>query len=179
MASFPFFLAMKVSIFCIGPGRYNALTAAISSMFSGSNLRKTFRIPADSNWNTPEVSPRWNKSSVFASFSGISFNRISYPSTRLTAFKVKSIIDKLRSPKKSIFKRPIASTSFIVYWVRKASSEPRWSGTSSSRFLSLITTPAAWVETCLGNPSKITAVLNKSWFFSLAWTNSTNWCEVL
>ncbi len=45
-----FFRLIKVSIFCIGPGRYKALTAAISSMLSGPNLRSTLCIPADSNW---------------------------------------------------------------------------------------------------------------------------------
>ena len=88
------------------------------------------------------------------------------------------MIERFRNPKKSILSSPIASTSFIVYWVKNASSDPFCNGTRSNRFLSLITTPAAWVETCRGNPSKIEAVLNSNWFFSLNWTNSTKGFDV-
>ena len=78
MASFPFFLATNKSIFCIGPGRYNALTDAMSSIEVGPNLRNTCLIPSDSNWKTPTVSPLRKSSKVFSSSKGISSKRKSF-----------------------------------------------------------------------------------------------------
>ena len=48
---------IKLSIFSIGPGRYNAFIAMRSSIWVGFNFFKNSRIPEDSNWKTPMVNP--------------------------------------------------------------------------------------------------------------------------
>jgi len=56
-------------------------------------------------------------------------------------------------PRKSIFSRPIASTSSMKYWVITWPSLLRCRGTSSSRGSAAITTPAAWTPNVLLVPS--------------------------
>ena len=41
----------------MGPGRYRAMMAVMSSMFWGFSPTHTPVIPGDSIWNTPEVRP--------------------------------------------------------------------------------------------------------------------------
>ncbi len=60
----------------------------------------------------------------------------------------------VRSPRKSIFKSPSSSIVVIVNWVVTIPSVPLASGTYSSIGFCEITTPAAWVDECLGSPSK-------------------------
>ena len=64
----------------------------------------------------------------------------------------------VRSPRKSIFKRPNSSNVTIVYCVVMLPSEALDSGTNSSTGFGLITTPAAWTEVCRGSPSKRIAI---------------------
>ena len=46
----------------IGPGRYSAPTAEMSSKLSGRIDRSSARIGPPSSWNTPRVSPRASSS---------------------------------------------------------------------------------------------------------------------
>ena len=54
--------------------------------------------------------------------------------------------------------RPIASTSFMLYWVVISSLFDLYSGTSSTSGFGAITTPAAWVEAWRERPSSRFAV---------------------
>ena len=51
----------------IGPGLYRAIIAAISDILVGFNSLINFLIPADSSWNTPNVSPLDKSSKVLLS----------------------------------------------------------------------------------------------------------------
>ncbi len=65
-----------------------------------------------------------------------------------------SITSRLRRPRKSILSRPSDSTSCIANWVTTSWSTPFcWSGTTSTRGRSAITTPAAWIESWRTSPS--------------------------
>ncbi len=65
-----------------------------------------------------------------------------------------SITSRFRSPRKSIFRRPSASTSHIPNCVTVSSPSPlRCSGTTSVSGRSEMTTPAAWIESCRTSPS--------------------------
>jgi len=77
------------------------------------------------------------------------------PVERSTMSSASSITSRLRSPRKSIFNRPISSTGFIVNWVTVRSTlspfssvpaSATWSGTMSVSGRSAITTAAAWIE---------------------------------
>ena len=76
------------------------------------------------------------------------------------------MIDRLRRPRKSIFKRPIFCTAFISYWVMTARcSWPFFSprvmlscnGTYCCSGSGVITMPAAWVDACRTRPSSLRA----------------------
>ena len=41
----------------IGPGRYSDMAAMMSSKFEGFIEVRNWRMPLDSSWNTPSVSP--------------------------------------------------------------------------------------------------------------------------
>ena len=45
-------------MFSIGPGRYKATSAMMSSKQSGRMPIRALRMPTLSTWNTPTVSPR-------------------------------------------------------------------------------------------------------------------------
>src|ERR1700719_1775701 len=55
---------MYRGMFSIGPGRYSALAAMMSSNRSGRSFLSMSRTPAPSTWNTPTVSPRGRRRSV-------------------------------------------------------------------------------------------------------------------
>ena len=48
---------MNRGIESMGPGRYRAIRAVMSSIFWGFMLTHTPVMPLDSSWNTPEVLP--------------------------------------------------------------------------------------------------------------------------
>ena len=65
-----------------------------------------------------------------------------------------SITSRFRSPRKSIFSSPSASTFFIENCVTISWSAPFcWSGTTSISGCAPITTPAAWIESARVSPS--------------------------
>ena len=57
----------------MGPGRYRATMAVMSSMELGFMLMHTPVMPADSSWNTPWVLPSESIAKVAASSSGMAF----------------------------------------------------------------------------------------------------------
>ena len=57
-----FCAAQKLGMFSIGPGRYSATTAMMSSKRSGRRRRMASRMPELSSWNTPTVSARLSSS---------------------------------------------------------------------------------------------------------------------
>ena len=76
---------------------------------------------------------------------------MSTPPTRSTAL---SITSRLRSPRKSILRRPRSTTSFIPTCVTTSCSDPFcWSGTTSMSGCAPMTTPAAWIESARVRPS--------------------------
>lgn len=50
--------AINLGMDSIGPGRYSAITAVISSILCGFSPTHTPVMPVDSIWNTPAVCPR-------------------------------------------------------------------------------------------------------------------------
>src|SRR5215207_6973843 len=106
-------------------------------------------MPDDSNWKTPIESPFASIAYVFGSSTGI-FSFESPP----TSWYVFSITSRFRRPRKSIFRRPSASTSHIPNCVTTSWSAPFcWSGTYSTSGRSPMTTPAAWIESLRTSPS--------------------------
>ena len=108
----------------IGPGRYKARTAEISSNESGFIERNKDLIGPLSSWNTPRVSPRANNSYVFGSSRPSSSRTTVSPRFDMMLSKVSSSTVRFRSPKKSIFSRPSDSHAPISNWVIIA---PSWS----------------------------------------------------
>ena len=65
------------------------------------------------------------------------------------------MIERLRSPRKSILSRPSDSTPYISYWVTTSAPSPFcWMGTTLMSGSGAITTAAAWIESCRRNPSR-------------------------
>ena len=115
----PCFLFTKVSTMPEpkGPGRYSATKAPKSSNTDGLKSLTSFFIPADSNWNTPSVSPSESILYVFLSSNGILLISSSIPFLSLIISRAWVIMVKFFKPKKSIFKRPIFSQSSFGYSV--------------------------------------------------------------
>ena len=110
-----FFTLIKSSTIPLrkGPGRYSASNAIMSSNFSIFIFFIRLLIPADSHWKTPIVSAFVSNSYVFSSFSGISFNTI-FVFLLFSIFStVFRKIVRFFNPRKSIFKIPSSSSSFI------------------------------------------------------------------
>ena len=143
-----------------------------SSIFSGLKDCSTPLIPPDSNWNTPSVLPADIIFIVSLSFSGILLTE--NPGSWLaTILQVSSMTVRLRSPKKSIFKSPSSSNAVMVYCVTAAPSFTL-SGTYSSTGRSVITTPAACVDACLGIPSTLIAMSSSLFAVASVWHISLN-----
>ena len=145
----------------IGPGRYRAMMAVMSSMFWGFSPRHTPVMPEDSIWNTPPVLPWVSISKVALSSMGMSARRKSGWSF-WTIFTASSSTVRFRRPRKSIFSRPSSSRVTMVYWQTMESSF-RARGTYSYTGRLVMTTPAAWVEAWRGIPSKARAVSMSLW----------------
>ena len=64
--------AMNRGMESMGPGRYRAMMAVMSSMFWGLRPTHTPVMPADSIWNTPEVRPSASILNTSGSLSGMS-----------------------------------------------------------------------------------------------------------
>ena len=76
-----------------------------------------------------------------------------------TRSSVRSIVDRLRRPRKSILSRPSCSIACISNWVTISLSSPFcWIGTISISGCGEITTAAAWIESCRRRPSRPRAV---------------------
>ena len=114
-------LAMNRGMESIGPGRYRATIAVISSMELGFMLTHTPVMPADSSWNTPWVLPSASMAKVSASSSGILHMAKSGLILRI-CFSASSMTVRFRRPRKSIFSRPSSSMVVMVYWVTTVSS---------------------------------------------------------
>ena len=66
------------------------------------------------------------------------------------------------SPRKSIFRRPIRSISFMPHWVVISSRAPLYSGANSVIGFGAITTPAAWTDAWRVIPSSRRATSSRS-----------------
>ena len=138
----------------IGPGRYKATIATMSSKWSGLSFTRASRIADPSSWNTPVVSPRESISYVFASSIGMRSMSISIP-RRLNRSIASPKIVRFRRPRKSILSSPSSATAFISYCVTvpPPSASFRHTGMTSVSGTSLITTPAACTPACRRRPS--------------------------
>ncbi len=71
----------------------------------------------------------------------------------------RSIVDRFRSPRKSIFSRPSSSMACISNWVTISAPSPFcWMGTISVIGAGEMTTAAAWMESWRRSPSSPRAV---------------------
>ena len=134
----------------IGPGRYNAFPAKISSIHSGLSSVIKFFMPPLSNWKTPSVLPALIMSNTSLSSNGMLRSVSSSIPAILAAF---CMTVSVRRPRKSILSSPNSSNTVIVYCVVIVPSDALDNGTYSSTGLGLISTPAACIEVCLGSPS--------------------------
>ncbi|MNC32261.1 hypothetical protein D3C75_806070 [compost metagenome] len=89
------------------------------------------------------------------------------PVISVIQFMLRSIMDSVRSPRKSIFSSPMLSRCSIEYWVSAVLSLPACSGTASVRGPLEITTPAAWVDAWRGMPSTFIAMSSSPLIFGL------------
>ncbi len=89
----------------------------MSSNSVGLTLRSASRIPSDSSWKTPTESPPLSISNVLRSSIGIRSMSTSCSRERRMISIASSITSRFRSPRKSIFSRPISSIGPIEYWV--------------------------------------------------------------
>ena len=94
----------------------------MSSKLPGRMLCKNDRMPEDSSWNTPSVSPSEIMAYTPASSKGMSSVLIFGPPPCSTSASVSMMTFSVRRPRKSIFNRPSASTSPIGNWVVITSS---------------------------------------------------------
>ncbi len=171
----PCFRLIKSSINCIGPGRYNATMAIMSSKTVGFSSRKYRFIPADSSWNTPVVSPRWNNLKVSSSSSGILARSISVLYTFLIIRKALLIIVKFERPKKSILSRPISSTGPIGYCVATTPFCDISTGANFTISSGAITTPAActpWLRIVPSRRIAKSSTRFEVWFVSYSFFKS-------
>ena len=142
-SSRPCFRAMYLGIFSIGPGRYNATTAIISSKRSGFSPFSTSRMPLDSSWNNPTASPSPSMAKVSSHSSGISFNARSMPLRLIRSIACCRTVSVF-SPRKSNLTSPASSTDFILNCVTgNSDAGSRVNGTNSANGRSPITNPAA------------------------------------
>ena len=144
-----FFREIYCGITCIGPGRKSATMAIRSKIVVGFSSFIYRRMPADSSWNTPVVSPTASISNVFLSVRGMPYKSITFPFTSSINLRAAAIIVRFRSPRKSIFSSPTPSspTVYMSYCVTTRSPLlSLCSGVYSTSGLSAITTPAACTE---------------------------------
>ena len=119
-------------------------------------------MPADSIWNTPNVSPLASISLVFGSLSGSPMRSMSMPCVCLITSHALPRIVRFVRPRKSIFSRPSSATSHMPNCVvGSASASPEEGRCSGMMFTSgsgAITTPAACVLAWRATPSSSRAV---------------------
>jgi len=143
----------------MGPGRYSAITAEISSKESGFMERSSARIGALSSWKTPRVSPLANNSNVFLSASGRSSSTTFLPWFFSILARQSSRTERFRKPKKSILSKPVASHATMSNWVMTApSASRRWIGMISRSGSRPRITPAACTPHWRFKPSRPRAV---------------------
>ena len=100
-------------------------------------------MPADSNWNTPVVSPLRNKSYTLSSSNGILFMSIILPWTFLMIRNACWITERFDRPKKSILSSPSSSTCGPGYCVASGPLAETSSGINLTKSSGAITTPQA------------------------------------
>ena len=105
----------------MGPGRYRAMTAVMSSMDLGLSPTHTPVMPTDSSWNTPLVCPSVSILNVSGSSSGTLSTRKS-GSARRTRSSASFSTVRFRRPRKSILSRPSCSSVTISNWQTMDSS---------------------------------------------------------
>ena len=109
----PFFTSQYCGIFSIGPGRYRATRATISSMQFGFIRLNASIIPLDSTWNTATVLALAYKSNV-----ALSSRSIVSMLSLMPRLWIKSIAPlttvRVFNPKKSNLTKPACSTHFIL-----------------------------------------------------------------
>ena len=145
----------------IGPGRYSATSAQMSSNWVGRMERSSERTGVDSSWNTPIVSPAASSRNVASSSRGTASMSSALPLPRSMRRTHSSMMDSVRRPRKSIFSRPRSSTPPMSNWVTigaSAGSVPdsglRWIGRKLVSGSGLITTAAACTESWRIRPSR-------------------------
>ena len=117
-----------------------------------------FCIPADSYWNIPTVSPRWNNSYVLTSSKSKVSGSRSTPCFNFTSLTVSLIKVNVFNPKKSIFNNPASSTTELSNCVQYISeSFARATGTNFVISSGVIITPQAWIPVLRTEPSNIRA----------------------
>ena len=145
----------------IGPGRYSAMSAAVSSKDEGARARSSARIGGDSSWNTPMVVPAESRSKVAWSSSEMASMSTTSPRNCSMTSTVSVMTSRFRRPRKSILSRPSSSTPPISYWVTTGASSGacpdsglRWIGRYSVSGSLVITTAAAWMPSWRRRPSR-------------------------
>ena len=119
----------------------------MSSKRSGRRLRISARMPLPSNWKTPMASPRASMAYTAGSSRGTRSMSGRNPVFSSISSSDRSIVDRLRSPRKSIFSRPSSSMACISNWVTISAPSPFcWTGTISVMGAGEMTTAAAWIE---------------------------------
>ena len=114
-------------------------------------------MPVDSSWNTPSVSPSEIILYTPSSSMGMSSLSQTVPPPARTISMVSMMTFSVRSPRKSIFRRPSASTVVMGNCVVITSSLV-CSGQYSTTGSAVISTPAAWVDALRGMPSSLRAM---------------------
>ena len=89
----------------------------MSSRDDGLRSRTICRIPLDSNWKIPSRSPLARRAKVSSSWGGNLSGSTRVPLLTSTSSRVFSIIVRFFNPRKSIFNRPMDSTSSMKYCV--------------------------------------------------------------
>ncbi|OIQ64658.1 hypothetical protein GALL_537900 [mine drainage metagenome] len=157
----------KSGIRSIGPGRYRATSAMMSSKQSGLACFSMSFMPRDSSWNTAVVLAALSRLKVGLSSSGkVSNASGSRPSNARWALVLSSAMARMvsvRRPRKSNFTRPTASTSSLSYWLTTLSL-PGWQymGEKSVILPGEISTPPACMPILRVRPSSRNASSSSS-----------------
>ncbi len=151
---------MKLLIHSIGPGRYSEIMAVMSAKFVGFNCLRYRRMPADSNWNTPVVSPCCRSLKVCPSSMGICSIFTSLPRVRLMISKLVWMTVRFMRPRKSIFRSPRDSKGFAEYCVMIVFSSfgAFWRAVYVVVAAGVMMTPQACTETWRAFPSNFNAL---------------------
>ena len=116
-------------------------------------------MPLDSNWKTPTVSAVRRSSKVRRVVEREVLEVELDRRGRASIASAFWITVSVRSPRKSILRRPIFSTAPMSYWVVTSSLCRLVAAARSRRArVGVMTTPAAWVEAWRDSPSRVRPV---------------------